>query len=258
MEMPDRPGDRDGVCILVPSWSGVPSGVRAAVSTRIGGVSRDPFGMNTSFRVGDREEDVRVNRERFFAAAGAVGGRIATVGQVHGADVVPVDRPGHYPGFDALVTATRGLWLGVSVADCVPILLYDEEHGAIGAVHSGWRGTRENIVGKCVSAMTQCYSTRPGALLAFIGPAAGGCCYEVGEEVGRHFPVDVVTPAGGGKFRLDLVRRNRNLLTKSGVPPERVECSDRCTIHEAATFHSYRRDGEDSGRMLAIVGIAES
>ncbi len=255
--MPE-PSPRHGeVRILVPSWNGGTSGVCAAVSTRIGGVSREPLGMNTSFKVGDLEDHVRANRERFFEAAGVPEGRIATAGQVHGAEVVAVDRPGHHPDCDALVTAARGLWLGISIADCVPILLYDPEHGAVGAVHSGWRGTRENIIGKCITRMNEWYSTRPEALLAYVGPAAGGCCYEVGEEVACHFPGDVLTATGGGKFRLDLILRNRNLLTASGVPPERVEVADRCTIHEPATFHSYRRDGEGSGRMMALIGIVE-
>jgi YfiH family protein len=256
-----RPGadalvERGGVTILVAAWDRPFPGLVAAVSTRAGGVSRDPFGMNTSFRVGDSEPDVRRNRERFFEAAGIPGGMIATAGQVHGANLAVADHPGYHPECDGLVTDRAGLYLGVSVADCVPIMLYDDNKKAAGIVHSGWRGSRARIVERCVAFMGERFGCRVDDLHAYIGPSAGGCCYEVGEEVAAHFPPEALEKTNSGRFRLDLGVFNRNLLLRAGLPEGQIRLSGRCTIHEAETFHSHRRDRERSGRMLAVIGIA--
>lgn len=244
-----------GVPVIVPAWPGGDTGLRAAVSTRAGGVSRPPLGMNTSFKVGDDDAAVRTNRDRFLTAAGIPVGALATAGQVHGSTITVVDAPGHYPDCDGLVTARAGLYLGVSVADCVPVLLVDRNRRVAAAVHSGWRGSREGIAGRCVALMVERFSTDPADIEAYIGPSAGGCCYEVGAEVADHFPAEALERDGSGKYRLDLRTYNRNLLAQCGVPPPRILVSGRCTIHQEETFHSHRRDRERSGRMLAVIGL---
>jgi YfiH family protein len=246
----DRVLDVSGVRIIVPVWSRDHPGLKAAVSTRVGGVSRQPLGMNTSYRVGDDEDSVS-----FFKAAGVPPGSIATAGQVHGSNLVVVDRPGHYPDCDGLVTGRAGLCLGVSIADCVPILLYDRGKRVAAAVHSGWRGSREKIVRRCVELMRERFSSDPVDIEAYIGPSAGGCCYEVGAEVADHFPAESLEDIGNAKFRLNLWIYNRNLLAGCGVPESQILLSERCTIHQDDTFHSHRRDRERSGRMLAVIGF---
>lgn len=245
-----------GGLLLHPDWPDPRPGVRAAVSTRLGGPEGSPFGLNTSYRLGDDEDRVRESRRRFLAAAGAREDRLATAGQVHGATVVLADRPGHHPACDALVTARRDLWLGVTIADCLPILLRDDETPAVGIVHSGWRGSRERIVESALRRMVEEFGSRPERIQAWIGPGAGSCCYEVGEEVARGFPPEHLIPEGG-RWKLDLPGYNRNLLVRLGVPIGRIGVSGRCTIHERELFHSHRRDGLRSGRMLAILGIIE-
>jgi YfiH family protein len=254
-EAQDRLVDIAGVRIVVPAWRRGHEGLRAAVSTRVGGVSRDPLGMNTSFKVGDDDRSVRMNRDRFFEAAGIPPGSLATAGQVHGSTIVVVDRPGHYPESDGLVTERSGLYLGVSVADCVPILLFDRNRRVAAAVHSGWKGSREKIAERCVRLMGERFSSDPGDIEAYIGPSAGGCCYEVGAEVAGHFPQDALEALENGKYRLDLRAFNRSLLAGCGIPGSQILVSDRCTIHQEGTFHSHRRDRERSGRMLAVIGF---
>lgn len=254
----DRLVEAGGVQVIVPEWPGIHPRLRAAVSTRVGGVSPGSFGLNTSFRVGDAEASVRTNRGLFLAAAGVPADSLATAGQVHGSRVVVVDRPGHHPECDGLVTDRPGLYLGVSIADCIPVLLFDRNREVVAAVHSGWRGSRERIAGRCLALMAERFGTRPGDVEAFIGPSAGACCYEVGGEVAGHFPAEFLKPSEGGKFLLDLGTFNRNLLVAAGVPSGQVVISGRCTIHESSTFHSHRRDRERSGRMLAVVGIDEN
>jgi YfiH family protein len=215
--------------------------------------------MNTSFRVGDAEDAVKTNRRRFFDAAGVPDGAVATAGQVHGSNVVLVDRPGHYPDCDGLVTATPGLFLGVSIADCVPVLLYlqgsERNPSVVAAVHSGWRGSREGIARRAVELMIERFGADPAGIQAYIGPSAGGCCYEVGPEVAGHFPRETLVMTAGGKAKLDLQAYNRDLLAGAGVPQTQILVSGSCTIHEEDTFHSHRRDGERSGRMLAVIGL---
>ncbi len=103
--------------------SGFPQLV-SGLSTRKGGVSPEPFGMNTSFSVGDDSSNVRTNRERFLATLGLAGGQLSVPSQVHGDKVRLVSAPGRYEACDGLLTRNPGLFLSVSVADCIPIFLF--------------------------------------------------------------------------------------------------------------------------------------
>jgi len=230
-----------------------PPGIVAAFSTRNGGVSPPPLGMNLSFRVGDDPSNVRKNRELFFGALGIPPDLIAAPGQVHGTTVRRVDEPGEYPETDALVSSATGLFLCVSVADCVPVLLFDTQGGAVGAVHAGWRGTASAIVAEAVRAMRAEFGTPPSRIVASIGPCASACCYTVGADVASRFPQECVRNDGGGLF-VDLKSANRTQLIEAGVPPGSIELSPYCTISDSSIFHSYRRDGTKSGRMMGVIG----
>lgn len=229
-------------------------GVVAAVSTRNGGVSPQPLGMNLSYQVGDHPENVRRNREVFFGSLGIRTDDLAIPGQVHGTTVRPVDAPGSYPECDGLITAARGVFLCVSIADCVPILLLDPSLPVVAALHAGWRGTVARIAEVAVRAMQREFGVEPGRLRAYLGPAAGSCCYLVGEEVASRFAAPFVHRGEAGAF-VDLKGANHRQLLELGVPAGRVEISPFCTISESAQFHSFRRDGDRSGRMIAVIGL---
>ena len=228
-------------------------GVVAAVSTRNGGVSPQPLGMNLSYQVGDHPENVRRNREVFFGSLGIRTDDLAIPGQVHGTTVRPVDAPGSYPECDGLITAARGVFLCVSIADCVPILLFDPLSGALGAIHAGWRGAAERIAEKAVTAMAGELGARPDDLLAYLGPAAGSCCYYVGRDVGSQFDPRFVEKRDRGEA-VDLKGASAEQLRSAGVRPDHIEVSPHCTVDEPHIFHSYRRDGAKSGRMMAVIG----
>ncbi|HEX7572740.1 MAG TPA: peptidoglycan editing factor PgeF [Bacteroidota bacterium] len=230
-----------------------PPGIAAAFSTRNGGVSPPPLGMNLSFMVGDDPVNVRKNREIFFGALGIPPGQVAIPGQVHGTTVRRVGEPGDYPETDALITSERGLFLCISVADCVPILLFDPLHNAVGAVHAGWRGTASAIVVAAVEAMHAEFGTLPTGLIASIGPSASACCYKVGADVASRFPSSFVREERGESF-VDLKGVNRGQLLDGGLQPGNVELSPYCTISDSSLFHSYRRDGAKSGRMMGVIG----
>lgn len=195
------------------------------------------------------------NRTEFFESIGFDPSSVARGEQVHGDEIRTIKHPGNYPATDALVTGKRNLLLAVSVADCVPILLVDTRTQTVAAVHAGWRGTAKRIVGKTIEYMKGAVHSDPKNIFAFIGPSAGACCYEVGDEVVVNFSKEYyVDSQDAGKYKLDLKRINFAQLVEKGVPANNIEVSEACTICDE-DFHSYRRDGATSGRMLAVIGM---
>jgi YfiH family protein len=173
---------------------------------------------------------------------------MATLRQVHSNRVLTVDHPGLAGEADALITYMRGLTLSIKTADCYPILIGDPRTRSIAAIHAGWRGTAGRIVAETVAKMRADFGADSGDFQAAIGPGIGVCCYEVGEEVAREFGLD-------GRGKIDLAGANRRQLIESGVPENQIHSINRCTRCEAEVFHSYRRDGEQAGRMISFIGI---
>lgn len=229
-----------------------------AMSTRKGGVSPSPLGMNLSFNVGDDRNNVERNRKLFFDSQHVGLDRLTFTQQVHGDIVITAHTPGAYEHCDALMTNERDLYLTISVADCVPVFLYDPMTNSVAAVHSGWRGTKSMIVSKAVKLLREKFNANAKDLLAFIGPSAGVCCYEVGKEVANEFGQQYVHNISGGKIALDLKSANSDLLLVGGVKQENIEVSPYCTICTSELFHSFRRDGARSGRMLGVIGLRRS
>ena len=176
---------------------------------------------------------------------------LATLKQVHSAACVFADgRTGQLGQGDGLLENAPGSVVGIKTADCLPILLVDEQHRAIAAVHAGWRGTVAGIARHATDAMRERFGTRPENLRAAFGPAIGECCYEVGPEVSCHFGKQ-------GRAHVNLAAANRDQLLDSGVLPERIYEAGLCTMCMPDEFHSYRRDREASGRLYSFIGIRE-
>jgi hypothetical protein len=207
--------------------------------------------------VGDERKNVEANRARFFKAIGINESDVAFTRQVHGDKVLHADRAGSFENCDALVTNERNRFLAISVADCVPIVLYDPVTRSIAAVHSGWRGSEAKIVLKAIQSMQRLFHAKPENMIAFLGPAAGSCCYEVGEEVAGKFDPRYATQSSNNKTHLNLKRYNKDLLTRAGIEEYNIEISPACTICNE-DYHSHRRDRERSGRMLAVIGVRKS
>jgi YfiH family protein len=229
--------------------------VLAAQSTREGGVSPMPFGLNLSSHVGDAQENVLENRRRFYNAIGAPEeASFVYQNQIHSGNVTAVKgSEGIVPNSDALVTNERAVFLVLSVADCTPVLLYDPVAKIIGAVHAGWRGTEQLVTINTVRAMTS-LGSRAENIYAFIGASASVDSYEVGSEVATMFEKEYYRELPSGKCLLDIKKANRDQLLIGGVPLEQIEISERDTITDLA-LHSYRRDGNKSGRMFAVIGM---
>jgi polyphenol oxidase len=175
--------------------------------------------------------------------------RLALLHQVHSVTYVAArGRTGLLGDGDALLENAPGHLVAVKTADCVPILLVDEEHRAVAAVHAGWRGTAGGIVSATIDRMREEFGTRPGLVHAAIGPAIGKCCYEVGAEVAAHF-------GETGRCHIDLVEANRRQAREAGIPDAQIYAARLCTRCGADDFYSYRREQEHAGRMLSFVGI---
>jgi YfiH family protein len=218
-----------------------PAGILAAVSERGTAPAGDP--SPTTF----------LARE-FVRALGFPDLPLVRATQVHGGRAVTIEqRPA--PGetvdageCDALVTRLAGVGLVVQTADCVPVLLAASD--AIGAVHAGWRGAAANVAGIAARAFRR--STEdPESVHAWLGPAIGACCYEVGGEVAAQFAGDFVRASCDGRYRLDLPSVVRSQLEAAGIP--NVVSGASCTMCGGERYASFRRDRERAGRMIALV-----
>ena len=245
--------------------------VAHAFTTRCGGVSEGPYaGLNMSFRVGDRPENVLINRMNICRALGAEPADLVAAAQVHGEGVAAVtaehrgkgaaEAESALPATDALITNEPGVLLSSYHADCVPVFLLDPVQKAIGVIHAGWKGTALKIAAKTVEAMQQSFGSRPRNCLAGIGPAIGPCCYEVDEPVFSRFQYAfpdcwpaLFTPAAPGHWRLNLWEANRRALLEAGLQEERITAANLCTSCRQDLFFSHRASGGRAGRMAALL-----
>ena len=199
--------------------------------------------------------------------AGAFGiapEQLITVNQVHGEDIVKVERHNHREmttvQADALITEEPGLAVGVETADCVPILLLDPKTPAVAAIHAGWRSTVKMIVKKSVIRMIEEFGSDPSTMIAAIGPAICGKCYEVDEPVmgpvreAFTFWKEVTTLRGKDRWGLDLVKANKLELMQSGLAEGNIHSLGLCTSCRRDLFYSYRAEGR-TGRMLSAIMI---
>jgi YfiH family protein len=177
--------------------------------------------------------------------------------QVHRADVfVAKGRPSSKPEADIAVTNDPSIALSVRMADCVPVLLADRHTGAIAAIHAGWKGTAAGAVMAAVDALALSYLTKPGDIIAAVGPSIGPCCYEVSSELADRFSSHQEAATWftrEAKPHLDLWRATRDQLARAGVSPEDIHVAALCTFDHPTLFHSYRRDGTRAGRLVAAI-----
>lgn len=226
----------------------------AGVSPRLPNIKDDPFGFNLSFSVDENRERVTRNRIEFFSALGIdYQTQAAYQKQTHSDIVKIVEQSGYQGESDSMITDKNNIALAVSVADCVPVLIYDYVNKVIAAVHSGWRGTKKRILPKTLNVLENEFSCRSTSLLVYIGPSICRNHYEVKQDVAGLFPTEFVREKEG-KFFLDVAGVNYSYLLEAGVPPKNIEQSQYCT-YENLYLHSFRRDGEKSGRGFAVIMI---
>ena len=201
--------------------------------------------------------------------------QVATLTQVHGA-AVSIVRPGTanppQPEADAFVSNAPDIAVAVRAADCVPLLMADRTTGAVAAVHAGWRGTAARAAVAALNAMEREFGTRPGNVIAAIGPSIGPCCYTVGSDL-----VDAFAAAGHERYlierwfstpppprgsreraqlRLDVAGANRDQLVLAGVPEQQIYDSRLCTAMHLEVLTSYRAEKENAGRIAGAIVAA--
>ena len=244
--------------------------------------------LNLGFTAADSRTNVEKNRAAFL---NALLGRKATtqligLSQIH-SDIIHVvsELPARPLNGDGLITNTPGLLLAIQVADCVPVLVMDEEQRVVGAFHAGWRGTVKRIVEKGVGTMRMRFDCNPFAMHAVIGPCIHSCCYSVGEEVVQEFrsqfaygdalfretydkdpikekyPLLFMTARAPGhsninsSTHLDLVEANRRQLLDAGISAENIHLVSDCTSCNKDYLWSHRGDHGFAGRMMGVIGI---
>ncbi len=218
---------------------------------------KEPFYFNLSLTVGDDEAIVRENREAFFNELGLTTSQIAFQMQVHSDIITTVEKAGSVGESDALITTKKGIGLAISAADCTPIFIYDSANKIICGVHSGWRGTEQQIVLKTLKKLESEYNSKMDDLFVYVGPSISQKFYEVGSEVAAKFD-SIYIQIMKGKFYLDVLSANIDLLEEHGVPINQIEISPYCSYQEKNILHSFRRDGINSGRHLGVISLKGS
>ena len=242
--------------------------VVAFSTTRQGGYSEGNYGLfNINRYCGDSPEHIAQNRQALCQLLQIDNRHLLMPHQVHLTEIAIIDddflclgddeRQQRLEGIDAIMTDRAGVCIGVSTADCIPVLLYDGARHAVCAIHAGWRGTVSRIVEKAVQAMGQSYGSKPCDLQAQIGPGISLDSFEVGDEVYDTFAqagFDMVAISQKrAKWHIDLPACNKLQLMAMGVKPERISVSDICTYKSHDTFFSARRLGINSGRIFTAI-----
>lgn len=259
--------------------------VKAFSTTRHGGVSEGNYAsLNINEYCGDSKANTDANRLLLANELGIDTNHIIMPHQTHGVESRIIGEEfANLPdgvkkmlleGVDAVMTNIPGMCIGVSTADCIPVLLYDEEHHAAAAIHAGWRGTQARIVHKAVQEMRMAYQTDPTKLKAVIGPGISLDNFEVGDEVYAAFEqatFDMSTiaeerikrnpnaedPAKAfeRKWHINLPLANIQMLTHNGVDEANIINTGICTFDNADNYFSARRLGIESGRIYTGIII---
>jgi len=237
---------------IIPDWP-APPGVKALQTTRHGGVSRAPYdSLNLGDHVGDDPRAVARNRQLLSPL---LPSEPVWLNQVHGVEVVRGDAAGCLSKADACVATRPGTVGVVMTADCLPVLLCDEQGTVVGAIHAGWRGLCAGVIERTAGTM----NVAPHKLMAWLGPAIGPTAFEVGEEVRAAFlarqeqAAEAFVPARAqGKYLADICLLARQRLQALGIT--RIHGGGLCTYTDRARFFSYRRDGA-TGRMGTFIWL---
>lgn len=259
--------------------------VKAFSTTRHGGVSEGNYAsLNINEYCGDSKANTDANRLLLANELGIDANHIIMPHQTHGVESriigeefanLPDDvKKMLLEGVDAVMTNIPGMCIGVSTADCIPVLLYDEEHHAAAAIHTGWRGTQARIVHKTVQEMRMAYQTDPTKLKAVIGPGISLDNFEVGDEVYAAFEqaafdmstiaeerikrnpnADDPAKAFERKWHINLPLANIQMLTHNGVDEANIINTGICTFDNADNYFSARRLGIESGRIYTGIII---
>ncbi len=199
------------------------------------------------------------DRELGLNISGLTGRKVYIPKQEHTDKIIVVGKDLKQRAGDAVLTERHDILLGVTTADCVPILVYDKAVLVVGAIHAGWRGTAKGILKKTIEKMKKKYGSRPEDILISLGPSIRWCCYEVGEDVLK--AVEKATGKGeyhkkqDGKICLDLQTANKVQAASVGVPEQNISMIEECTFCYPERYYSYRYNKKTKGRQGGFIGL---
>ena len=216
------------------------------------GTEQQVPGLNLGFNTNEQESVVAQHRRDLLSVLKLDENKIAYAEQVHGNEVRIVEEGGTFQGVDALVSQIPGLTLAIQVADCAAVLLADSRQGIVAAVHAGWRGAAGDILPKTISKMAA-LGAQPSQIHSFISPCISQQNFEVGPEVAEKFPAEFIDYQSYQKPHVDLKGFLNHQLLEQGLKKEAIEVHEGCTVDDAKQFYSYRREQQQSGRMLGLI-----
>lgn len=245
----------------------LPSGaLTVGFSTRNGGVSRPPYNsLNLGLGTDDLQANVEGNRSNLTRSFGIEPHQLLTVKQVHGRDILLLDDANpdlsHFMVVeaDAIVSDQPGIMIGILTADCYPVLIWHAERPLAAAIHAGWRGAANGLIGKTVATLTSHFQCPTDQLYAAIGPGIGAHNYEVDRPVrdafrqGSGFWKEISRETKLGHWQVDLALSCRLQLEQAGLNPQRIEVSPNCTCCHPELFFSHRRDNGVTGRQIGFI-----
>ncbi len=235
------------------------SGLRHSIFTRAGGCSQSPYdSLNIGGSSNDETENVKRNRALIQEAVQSPW-PIVFASQVHGSEVIALKQAeGDVTPLeltaDALITDIAGMPIGIQLADCQAILLYDPVRSVAANIHAGWRGSIQNIAGKTLARMQSEFSCEPADICAAVSPSLGPCCSEF-KNYQTEIP-ETFWPYRDHRNHFNFWAITRDQLTGAGVLPENIEFPNICTRCNDHLFYSYRKNPE-TGRFAAVIAITE-
>ncbi len=173
--------------------------------------------------------------------------------QIHSNIVCICQQGGRVEGVDALISNNRDIVLSIQVADCIPVYLLDKNTNICALIHAGWRGTAKKIVTNTIQEMVK-FGSRIKDIKVLMGPSIQQCCFEIGPEVAEKFPEAFLTNGKADRLYLDLQGVVQAELIDLGIKEKQIIILSECTSCHPEMYHSYRRDGNKAGRMIAICG----
>ena len=222
------------------------------------------FEFSLAMHTGEDKNNILKNRELFTNRFDKKF-KFVSQFQVHSDKIIDIDKyklnnkwSEYKLDADGFVTSKPNIMLNILTADCIAILAYDKKAKIIGAAHAGWKGTKDKIANNLINAMVNKGSNINDILVA-ISPSIRGCCYEVGEDVARHFKEyqDSLVKTSNSKWHLDISIVNKIQLLEVGIKESNIEVSPICTSCNSNSYFSYRKECGCSGRFISFIGMKE-